>query len=173
MFLTPNIMNKQLSEEFNNLKLDENYHAKQWIYWSSGDRCISNLLKSILMKEVSGEINPINEYMRHTLKAFIRHSSMTTESNTNKTMRTGEDIGEIVEEAVITTSDGSSYRVIRRDSTQIQVFNEESGDKEVARKILAIFIDENDMPIEHAKLNTRSIGKQFFTLHKKSNSGIN
>ncbi|MEZ5497242.1 MAG: hypothetical protein R3F25_10540 [Gammaproteobacteria bacterium] len=81
---------------------------------------------------MQGAINPINEYMRHTLKAFVNHSSSITESNGKRTMRTGEDIGEIIDEVVIKINDGKEYRVIRRDSTQIQVFNNETGDKEVA-----------------------------------------
>ena len=77
-------------------------------------------------------------------------------------MRTGEDIGEITDILEITTKDGSSYRIVRRDSTQIQVFNSETGEKEIARRIMARYIDENDLEIPHAKLNTRSIGKQLF-----------
>lgn len=114
---------------------------------------------------MAGEINPINEYMRHTLKAFIRHGLISTEPASGRTARSGEDIGEIVEDAIITKRDGSVYRVIRRDSTQTQVFNEQSGDKEVARRVLGEYIDENDLPIDHANLNTRSIGRKFFELY--------
>ncbi|MBU2916849.1 PD-(D/E)XK nuclease family protein [Psychrosphaera sp. F3M07] len=169
VFLTPKVENRQLVSEFYNLLIKNEYHSKEWIYWSSGDRCISSILKSILLKEGSGEINPINEYMRHTIKAFIRHNAMTTEASAKKTMRTGEDIGVIIEEVIITTQDGISYRVIRRDSTQIQVFNEDTGDKEIARRVLSTFIDEQNMPIDHSKLNTRSIGKQFFEMHGPCN----
>jgi len=82
-------------------------------------------------------------------------------------MRTGEDIGEIIDEATIKLKDGTSYRVVRRDSTQIQVFNSETGDKEIARHVLAKFIDENKLKIPHEDLNTRSIGKQFFGWYGK------
>lgn len=167
VFLTPNINSRQLSAEFNNLTLTNNHHEKYWIYWSSGKKCISKILAKILEMEVTGEINPINEYMRHTLKAFIRHSLLETEQST-KFMRTGEDIGEIVDEALIRTKSGQ-YRVVRRDSSQIQVFNSKSGDKEIARRILAQFIDENKINIEHSRYNTRTIGKKFFKWYKKSN----
>ncbi len=159
VFVTPNISNSQLTAEFNNLSLKKNEHEKYWIKWSSGEKCVSKILKELLEQEATGEINPINEYMRHTLKAFIRHCSLTTEPT--KTMRTGEDIGEIVEEATIETNNGQ-YKVIRRDSTQIQVFNLETGDKEVARHILAQYIDENNIDIKHKQYNTRTIGKKFF-----------
>lgn len=167
VFLTPNISNNQLSSEFNNLELQNKRHGKYWIHWSSGDNCISKILQELLELEVAGEINPINEYMRHTLKAFIRHSSLTTEPSTQKTMRTGEDIGEILEETEIKTKSGE-YRVVRRDSTQIQVFNIETGDKEVARHILAEYIDENNIGIQYEKFNTRAIGKKFFEWRKQN-----
>lgn len=167
VFLTPNVINRQLSAEFNNLELQNKMHGKYWIHWSSGDKCISKILQELLGLEVAGEINPINEYMRHTLKAFIRHSSLTTEPSAHKRMRTGEDIGEILEEAEIKTKSGK-YRVVRRDSTQIQVFNIETGDKEVARHILAEYIDENKISIQHEKYNTRTIGKKFFEWRKQN-----
>lgn len=167
VFLTPNVSNSQLSAEFNNLKLKNKGHGKYWIHWSSGNNCISKILQELLELEVAGEINPINEYMRHTLKAFIRHSSLTTEPATQKTIRTGEDIGEILEETEIKTKSGE-YRVVRRDSTQIQVFNIETGDKEVARHILAQYIDENNIDIQHEKYNTRTIGKKFFEWRKQN-----
>ncbi|MCK4982330.1 MAG: PD-(D/E)XK nuclease family protein [Victivallaceae bacterium] len=167
VFLTPNVSNRHLSAEFNNLELRNKGHGKYWIHWSSGDNCISKILQELLELEVAGAINPINEYMRHTLKAFIRHSSLTTEPSTQKTMRTGEDIGEILEETEIKTKSGE-YRVVRRDSTQIQVFNIETGDKEVARHILAEYIDENNIGILHEKYNTRTIGKKFFEWRKQN-----
>jgi hypothetical protein len=161
VFLTPSKNNSQLTAEFKSLSLINKNHEKYWINWSSGEKCISTILKDLLRLEVSGEINPINEYMRHTLKAFIRHSSLTTEPISNRTMRTGEDIGEIIDEVIINTKSGQ-YRVIRRDSTQIPLFNIETGDKEVARHILAQYIDENKIGIKHEQYNTRTIGKKFF-----------
>nr|MBF0223551.1 PD-(D/E)XK nuclease family protein [Desulfobulbaceae bacterium] len=170
VFLTPNVSHRHLHAEFNDLELQNKGHKKYWIHWSSCDNCISKILQELLKLEMAGEINPINEYMRHTLKAFIRHSSLTTEPSTQKPMRTSEDIGEILEETEIKTKSGE-YRVVKRDSTQIQVFNIETGDKEVARHILAEYIDENNIGIQHEKYNTRIIGKKFFErLKRQQNS---
>ncbi len=166
IFITPNINNKQLDAEYNNLIINKKSHKKFWIHWSASQKCISDLLKSLLSQEMTGEINPINEYMRHTIKAFVRHSILTTEPNTRKTMRTLEDLGEVVDETIIQTITGK-YRVVRRDSSQIQVFNEDSGDKEVARRILGQYIDENNLPIDYPSLNTRMIGKKFFDFQRK------
>ncbi len=165
IFLTPDLNTAKLSQEYENLDMKKDSHTKQWIYWSEdkGNGGVVSVLRKILNLEIQGVINPINEYMRHTLKAFIQHASSITEAKNRKTMRTGEDIGEITDEATIITKDGNIYRIIRRDSKQIQVYNQDSGDKEVARHILAKYIDENNIAIEHKKYNTRMIGKKFFT----------
>jgi len=49
------------------------------------------------------------------------------------------------------------------------VFNIETGDKEVARHILAQYIDENKIGIKHEQYNTRTIGKKFFEWYEKYN----
>jgi hypothetical protein len=172
VFLTPEINASALNAEFANLTLKNNrQHFKKRIYWDSGKQGgVLPMLRQILMQEAIGEITPINEYMRHTIKAFIRHASVVTQPNLMRGMRTGEDIGEITDETTISMKDGRTYRVVRRDSTQIQVFNEETGDKEIARRILAEFIDENLLKIPHRQLNTRGIGKQFFEWNKELSS---
>lgn len=168
VFLTPETNASALNAEFSNLVLKGGrQHFKKRIYWDSEKQGgILPMLRQILMHESIGEITPINEYMRHTIKAFIRHAAVVTQPNLMRVMRTGEDIGEITDEATIAMRDGRSYRVVRRDSTQIQVFNEETGDKEIARRVLSEFIDENRLKIPHRQLNTRGIGKHFFEWHK-------
>ena len=171
IFLTPNTDTKGLRDEFESLELLNSNHLKHWMFWDSGSNCIVDLIKELLSDELTGAINPINEYMRHTLKAFIRHSFITTNLTVSRATRSAGDIGEIIDEAEITLKNGVSYKVVRRDSSQIQVFNVESGDKEIARRILADFSDQNGLGIDHQKLNTRSIGKQFFEwLHAQNNA---
>lgn len=170
IFLTPDSKAPKLTEEYENLEIkDKNSHTKQWIYWNKnkGNEGLVSIIREILSLEIQGAINPINEYMRHTLKAFILHASSITNTTSKRTMRAGEDIGEIIDEASISTKDGNTYRVIRRDSTQIQVFSHDTGDKDIARHILAKYIDENNLEIDHKRHNTRGIGKKFFEWHKK------
>lgn len=81
-------------------------------------------------------------------------------------MRSGEDIGEIPEETEIKKKSGE-FRVVRRDSTQIQVFNIETGDQEVARRILAEYMDENNIGIHYEEYNTRTIGNKFLSGENK------
>lgn len=171
VFLTPQSLNLQLRAEFDNLGVLPESHYKKWIFWDSdSDNGVVPILKEILDMESKGTINPINEYMRHTIKAFIRHASTVMQPLNNRVSRVGEDIGEIIEEAFISLVNGTSYRVIRRDSTQIQVFNTDTGEKEVARYILAKFIDENKLSIPHATLNTRTIGRRFFQWYSEKKS---
>lgn len=161
VFLTPNSSNAQLVAEFENLELVNKEHRKYWLYWSSNNQCVVSTIRDILSLEATGQINPVNEYIRHILKAFAMHCALTTDLAKKKSMRTGEDIGEIVDETEIATS-GGSFRVVMRDSSQIQVFNLATGDKEVARHVLADYIDENNIDIRHQQYNTRTIGKKFF-----------
>lgn len=171
IFLTPESNSSQLQKEYNNLILNsDSTHTKNWIYWCKKDEDggVLSIIKDLLHLEAQGTINPINEYMRHTLKAFIRHTISITDIKRRKTMRTGEDIGEIIDEAVIKTKKGK-YRVVKRDSTQIQIYNMDTDDKEIARHVLAQYIDENNIDIDHASHNTRVIGKKFFQWYKKHN----
>lgn len=168
VFLTPSSSNSQLLAEFDNLGELPKSHYKERIFWDSdsGNGVVS-MLREILDMESQGKINPINEYMRHTLKAFIRHASTVVQPLGNRVNRVGEDIGEIIKEADISLFNGSSYRVVLRDSAQIQVFSADTGEKEVARYILAAFIDENKWSIPHANLDTRTIGRRFFECYSE------
>jgi hypothetical protein len=165
IFLTPNSGAQQLKDEYEKLDLMAGTsHSKCWIFWTDSDegKGITSIIASVLEQEAKASINPINEYMRHTLKAFIKYSTSVLEPRS--TMRTGEDIGEIVEEEIIKLEDGTQYRVVRRDSGQIQVFNLDSGDKEYARNILSKYVDEKKLSIgiDPIANNTRTIGKRFF-----------
>lgn len=170
IFLTPESAASPLKTEYDNLEVSITHH-KKWLFWdSTNQKSVIAMLKDVLNLEMCGEINPINEYMRHTLKAFIKHSSVASHQKSSKTMRTGEDIGEVIEQKEITLQSGEKYSVIRRDSTQIQVYNVLSGEKEVARQILAKFIDEHKINIPHKELNTRTIGRKFFEWLKENQS---
>lgn len=162
VFLTPAVNTAALNAEFNAIKVNaKRQHYAKRIYWDAAEGGVLPILRNILSREMIGDINPINEYMRHTIKAFIRHASAWTTSP-SKTMRKGEDIGDVKEEHEIMLLDGRSFRVVMRDSTQVQVFDAATGDKQVARRILGTYIDENGLPIPHKQFATRQIGKLFF-----------
>ena len=165
VFLTPESKTSALVAEYDNLADLNPEHHKAWLFWHSDTQAsLVALLRQVLLAEACGEINPINEYMRHTLKAFIRHAIGAFSPVAGQASRVGEDIGEIQAELLIELKDGSQYRVVQRDSTQIQVFNVQTGDKEVARRIMGQYIDEQNLPIKHPDFNTRTIGKMLFKL---------
>ncbi|MGJ0336063.1 hypothetical protein [Aliarcobacter cryaerophilus] len=85
-----------MKDEFDNLKTDK----KTWIYWNSSledKNTVVRIIQSILTQEQNAEISPINEYMRHTFKAFAYFVNKTLDTSVNK-IRFGEDIGEIKKE---------------------------------------------------------------------------
>lgn len=161
VFVTPASNNALLQAEFDGLKISNKRHAKYRLYWHSNGGGVVSMIREVLSQEASVKINPINDYIRHTLKAFVMHCVSAADAMQKKAMRVGEDIGEITDEVEIKTRSGR-FRVVRRDSTQIQAFNLDEGEKAVARHVIAQYIDENKMGIAHGKYNTRMLGKKFF-----------
>ena len=158
IFLTP-MPNKGLQEEFNNL------HSKHkaWVYWNNEDTektTIVDLIQDILKLEQKAIIPPINEYMKHTLKAFTYFIIKTIDISSGKN-RAGEDIGDEVKTEKITIND-ESFTILLRDSGQIQLFDEKD-DKVTARPLLRRFLDEHGIQEEKGKKNTRYFGKQIFS----------
>lgn len=165
IFLTPESSNILLKSEFENLILDKDKnHKKCWLYWSSNYYSITSLLKNILSKETIGEINPLNDYLKHTIKAFINFIEFLTVKTNSKTFKFGEDIGDIIEEKEIKLSDGT-YNLIRRDSQQIQIFKND--EKVVAKEIMRKIIYEKKLNIKEEEtyiLTTRQLGKKILEL---------
>jgi hypothetical protein len=158
IFLTPKVKNKVLDDEFNNLNIEN----KVWLYWNSENTDITtivNLIQNILSLEQIAKISPINEYMRHTLKAFTHFIIKTIQISTGKN-RVGEDIGEVkLKENILINND--NYLLILRDSGQIQLLNSD-GDKVQARPLLRAFLAENNISEKDNCQNTRCFGKQIF-----------
>lgn len=159
VYLTPFSKRRALKTEFKNLKLKDQKHIKSWIKWNDEEHGIIKILKQILKKESGGEINPINEYTRHTIKAFILFLDATVSSTKDRTYRFGEDIGEIVDSVTLAV-DGEEYdyRIVRRDSQQIQVFTKEG--KVTAKPVLRKIIKNRNLDIPLSGINTRTMGRK-------------
>lgn len=155
IFLTPDLNHENLKAEFENLNIGDN---KVWLYWNSSDEnknTIVKLIQSILDLEQNAQISPINEYMRHTLKAFayfVNQTINTNNSNGNK--------GEIAGKNGIQINN-KEYTIILRDSGQIQLLNE-YGDKVPARPLLRKFLEEKNIQENPKCPTTRCYGKQVF-----------
>lgn len=157
IFLTPHLNHNGLQSEFENLETEN----KVWMYWNSHNPevdTIVKLIQDILELEQKAIISPINEYMRHTLKAFTHYIIKTINITTGKN-RVGEDIGEVKQRAEISI-DNNIYTIILRDSGQIQLFND-VGDKVKARQLLRDYLKENGIAEGKSK-TTRSFGNQIF-----------
>ncbi len=155
IFLTPDQSHQVLEREYVALDIDN----KTWIYWNSQDQnkeTILSLIKDLLAQEQNAEISPINEYMRHTLKAFAFFVSQTI--NASGKNRVGIDIGEpVIDEEIMIG--GLNYILILRDSGQIQLFTSDS-DKVVARPLLRQFLKEHNIEENSKCPTTRCYGKQ-------------
>jgi hypothetical protein len=165
IFLTPYSLAAGLTQQFSNLELDPGRkHYKRWIHWDSDSgRGILPSIRNLLADEVTGGINPINEYMRHTLKAFVRHAAAVTQRNPAKMIRNMEESGDIHSEISIGSAEGQRYTVLLRTSGQVQVFNESTGEKEVARRILTKLSDEYGLDLPYDRYATRRLGEAFFS----------
>jgi len=157
VYLTPFSKRQSLKNEFKSLGLKSSKHIKSWLQWNNNENGIIKILKKILKKESVGEISPINEYTRHTIKAFILFLNATVTSSKDRSYRFGEDIGEIVENIEVRIG-GKAYRIIRRDSQQIQIF--EDDEKVTAKPILREIIKNKNLEIPLSGINTRTMGRK-------------
>jgi hypothetical protein len=168
IFITPEENKEHYKEQFDRLKVKSN-HYKTWIFWRSQNGGILNTLVNVLEKEAIGEINPINECLRHTIKAFVSHirARLLTQEINNRA--SGEDIGQIIEEIFHTTKDGTTYRIVLRNSTQIQVYHKD--EKLVAKQVLRKIIEDSSLNIPTKGINTRTMGKKVIqSLKNKSDA---
>lgn len=156
IFLTPKKNHKGLREEYDNLDINN----KVWLYWNSEDSeeaSIVKLIQDLLKLEQNAQISPINDYMRHTLKAFTYYIIKTINISTGKN-RAGEDIGELKFSKEISIGN-NIFTLLLRDSGQIQLLNQD-GDKERARPFLRQFLKENNIPEKENCQTTRCFGNQ-------------
>lgn len=171
VFLTPSSNKKSLETEFHNLNLQSPNHIKRWIRWNERNDSIIEILKKILRNESVGEINPINEYTRHTIKAFILFLNATLSSTKDTTYRFGEDIGEIIESVEVRLGDANKeYKIVRRDSQQIQVFEDE--EKITAKPILRKIIRSKNLDIPISGINTRTMGRKVIERLKSGKENV-
>lgn len=161
IFLTPTPASQALLDEFSSLTV-RNGHHKAWLHWNGEEASILTILQDILAMELKGDITPINEYMRHTLKAFTLH----VRSIVNSGGRGGVDLGDVVDEVDALMTNGETYRIVRRNSHQIQVY---AGDEKVmAKEILRRIITERSLDVPLTGLNTRRMGKKVIDILKQS-----
>jgi hypothetical protein len=154
VFLTPASGSDLLRREYDAVTPREG-HQKAWLHWNAQEGSVLGIIQSILEMEMRGEITPINEYIRHTLKAFALHIRSVVGG---ESPRKPVDIGEIVDEVYVQLKGGQEYRIVRRDSQQIQVFSDD--EKVMAKAVLREVIQEKGLDVPLTGINTRQMGKQ-------------
>lgn len=163
IFLTPKLNDKRLNAEFDKLETNN----KVWLYWNSAEEGVDTIVKliqNILNLEQEAKISPINEYMRHTLKAFTHYIIKTINISSGRN-RVGVDIGELRSSKEIVIK-SKAYTITLRDSGQIQLLNQD-GDKVIARPLLRDFLKEHSIKAAYGDAaTTRTLGKQIFDYFK-------
>lgn len=161
VFLTPPADSTRFSEEYN--ALDAQLlasHRKAWLRWAGSEddhQHIVALLRHLLHQETEAEISPIADYLRHTIKAFIRHiqeSPAGTIGRINEG-RGSPELGDIVQ--VVTVQFGEVlYQIERYESSTVRVLNTTTQEYETAKPILRRANDEKALGINIFRANGRS-----------------
>lgn len=126
VFLTPPGDDDRLKRQFDGLSIDaRSPHRKAWVRWHGVDHSqetIVSLLRRVLVMEAQAEIEPIADYMRHTLKAFAMFLERNVELSQQKRMVRAEP-GSIVAREVVTIGE-HLYTITRTADGVVQVLDE-------------------------------------------------
>jgi len=179
VFLTPPGDLRSLNSEFENLAEPMlGRHKKAWIRWIEQDETgnIYNQLKQVLRSESESDISPINEYVRHTLKAFVVHIKESISPSLTSARNTTQP-GDIIESAFVQLSDGK-YRIDRHESTTVRVFNLDTQEYEVTKPLLRKINTERKLGIDlksstGREKNTRQLGRHVIKELFSQQKGIN
>lgn len=164
IYLTPEASQGPLQEAYAALREEDIApHRKAWCTWTGNDGfSIVSLIRLMLEKEARGEIEPISEYVRHTLKAFIRHI-LDSQKTTTKRSRNSAEPGSLRQEVTV-TSEGIRYHIQQYDSGTIIVYNADLGEKEIAKPVLRQVNQELNLGVDlyasaGRKKTTRELGR--------------
>lgn len=174
VFLTPSFAKGKYENEYNELNeklLGAN--KKIWINWcNENDNCITKIITDLLKDESNAEINPINEYIRHTLKAFVRHIVETTVESRVKRLNDKDNIEEDIEDSIEIIIENKNYVIERYESGTIRIFNLEKHEYETVKPLLRKIIEEKKLNVNLNSStgnhkNTRQLGKDVISELKK------
>lgn len=170
VFLTPPGDAPRLTEEFT--ALDETLlgkHKKAWLRWAGADDepdHITALIKNLLRQEDQAAISPISEYLRHTLKAFVRHILDSPAGSTQKGVALGiaPELGDIIQVVTVDLG-GVTYQLERYESSTVRVLNTATQEYEVVKPILRQINREKDLKVPPTRpgggsKNTRTLGRE-------------
>lgn len=164
VFLTPFGNHNKLNQEYD--KLDNKTlksNIKVWLTWTSekeegtnvGKKSICSIITDTINREAYCEITPINEYVKHTLKAFVRHLiEHELQSSNSRIFEVGNET-----EDVTVKIKSEEYRIVKYESGTVRVFNINSQEEVKPTKSILIKINkEKKLGIKVKGNNTRRIG---------------
>lgn len=169
VFLTPPGESTRFSAEYEALDaLTLGGHRKAWLRWAgpADDRHhVVSLLRHLLHQEAEAEIAPIADYLRHTIKAFIRHIQESPAGSLRRVSdpRESPELGDITQ--VLLVQLGSVvYQLERYESTSVRVLNTGAQRYEVAKPILRSINEGKQLGVDLLRANgrtknTRTLGR--------------
>ena len=143
VFITPTGDHKKLLEEYDDLELQKGDDKIKMCWQNRGDgRSIQEIIQNeILKKELIGEISPINEYIRHTLKAFAMYLGEMRVTSDGSRKRNVQQTNYNDETRSI-----AGHEIIRRDKRKFYVFKND--EKTRARPALINIIEKEKLDID-------------------------
>lgn len=143
-------------------------HRKAWLRWAGAEADaapVSTQLRRLLRQEADAEIAPFSDYLRHSLKAFIRHIEEGPAGSVGRAIlpRDSHEVGDLLEVVPVRLGD-TVYHLERYESTSIRVLNTASQEYEPAKPVfrrinadLALGVDLLNGRGEYK--NTRTLGR--------------
>ncbi|WP_321917434.1 MULTISPECIES: hypothetical protein [Paraburkholderia] len=182
VFLTPPGESGALRDEFGTLELDgQDAHRKAWMRWrapaAEHQQTIVDLIRELLRREAIAEIEPITDYIRHTLKAFVLFLQREIVSESAEKRRLPSlDATDATDQRIVEL-DSERYLIVRYGDETVKVFDVEE-DQEVDAHPKLRRTNEAyglDVPLTYASQrikNTRVLGKQILKALWERNLGI-
>ena len=168
VFLTPPGESRGLIEEYNALDAQMlGSHRKAWVRWAGLDTDSPHmvaLLRHLLREENEAAIAPIADYVRHTLKAFIRHIEQSSAGTLlGRIPQVSPESADLVEVVLVQLGD-VVYQIERYESKSIRVFNTGTQEYVEAKAILRQANEEKMLGIDISRpggtKNTRRLGRE-------------
>ncbi|GAB7541409.1 hypothetical protein CS8_010720 [Cupriavidus sp. 8B] len=181
VFLTPPGDARTMTVEFDSLQLDKtSEHKKAWLRWRSAtesttSRTIVDLIRELLRREALAEIEPIGDYTRHTLKAFVQFLERVIQPPTLVRSRTGTDADSVIVQREISV-DGGRFVIVRYSSDAVKLFDAETEQELAAHPLLRKINTQYglNIPLERGPgkpINTRQLGRKVLDALGRSATG--
>lgn len=158
-------------------------HRKAWLRWTGGtqpQRSVAELIRDLLRREAIAEIEPITDYTRHTLKAFVQflQGEIVAESVAKRRFASRDSM-DVIEQRLVEL-DGKGYVIARYrgagTSGPVKVFDAEADQEVDAHPMLRLANLQYSLGIRlqgsgGRAINTQLLGKYVLSELTKRNIG--